>query len=277
MNSRIKYISVFLFLLAAGYSQAYAQLYPERKHVRKGNKDYEALEYGASEGDYRTAAMKNPGSFEAMFNLGDALCKQERFEEAENTFNGILENGQAYGLDEAKAAQVFHNLGNAQFGQRKLKEAAESYANSLVHNPSDMETKYNLAYVQKLLENQQGGGGGGNDDQNQDNDRNQDQNQDQNQGGDNKQDKNDGQGDQDQDKGDENQDKGDDKQDGQDKQDQNQNQPDKPDATPPQREGAMSVADAEKMLEAMQQEEDKTRDKVNEKQAVTTTKSGKNW
>ena len=268
MKSNLRHISVFLLLLAVGCSEAYAQMYPERKHIRKGNKDYEALDYGASEGDYRTAAMKNPGSFEAMYNLGDALYKQERFEEAENTFKGIIDNSQQYLLDEARAAKVFHNLGNAQFGQRKLKEAAESYASSLIYNPSDMETKYNLAYVQKLLENEQQGGGG-NDDQNND------QNQDQNQGGDGNndqnQDKNDQQGDQKEDQGDDQKDKG-----GEDKNDQ-QNQPDKPSVNPPKREGAMSVADAEKMLESMQQEEDKTRDKVNEKQAVTTTKSGKNW
>ena len=40
---------------------------------------------------------------------------------------------------------------------------------------------------------------------------------------------------------------------------------------------ADSEAEAERMLEAMQNEEDKTRDKVNKRKAATVGKSGKNW
>lgn len=254
----MKYIVLFIALAAAGCCEAYGQLYPERKHIRSGNKDYEKLDYGAAEGDYRAAAAKNPASFGASFNLGDALYKQERFEEAENTFSGLLENTL---MTQQQAAKAYHNLGNAQFAQQKLKEAEESYMRSLALNPDDLETKYNLAYVQKLLEEQQGGGDGdGQDDQNQDGNDNQDQ-----------QNNPDGQnGDNDPQEGDRDQD-----QDGkQDQQDQEQQE--KPEARE-QREGAISKEDAAKMLESMQQQEDKTRDKVNEKQATATTKSGKNW
>lgn len=257
MNNALKYIVVSVLLAAAGCCRLVAQMHPERRHVRAGYKDYETLEYGASEGDFRTAVTKNPLSYEAALNLGDALYRQERFEEAENTFGTLLGNPL---LTEKQAAEAFHNLGNAQFGQQKLQEAAESYMKSLMLNPDDLETKYNLAYVQKLLEDQQQDGGGGDNDPNQDQDN--DPDQDQSQGGDNDQDPN-----QDQDRNqDENRDQN---------QDQGQNeekpQPDQP------REGAMSKADAEKLLEALQQEEDKTREKVNEKQTATSTKSGKNW
>ena len=256
MNNALKYISLFLVVATAGYCEAYGQLYPERKHIRSGNKGYEKLDYGAAEGDYRTAVSKNPTSFESSFNLGDALYKQERFEEAENTFNDLLENTL---MNEQQAAKAYHNLGNAQFAQQKLKEAAESYMKSLALNPNDLETKFNLAYVQKLLEDQQGGGGGGDsqDDQNQDG--NNDQNNPEGRNGEN-----------DPQEGDRDEDK-----DGQ-KDEQNQGQQEKPDAKQ-QREGAISKEDAAKMLESMQQQEDKTRDKVNEKQAASTSKSGKNW
>lgn len=276
MNNPAKYITVVVLAALAFCAEAAAQMHPERKHIRAGYRDYEALDYGASEGDFRTAAMKNPASFEAMFNLGDALYKQERYEEAENTFKAILENPQEYMLDGDRAAKVQHNLGNVQFAQQKLKEAAESYENSLMSNPSDLETKFNLAYVQKLMEEQENGGGDNDDnqDQNQDQDQNQNQN-DQSDGNDNKdQDKQDG--DQEQDQSEKDDKSGDDEQEKGDQPDK-PDQSEKPEGQPQPREGAMSKADAEKMLEIMQQEEDKTRDKVNEKQAATTTKSGKNW
>lgn len=257
MNNALKYISLLVVVAAAGCCDAFGQLHPERKHIRSGNKDYEKLDYGASEGDYRTAVSKNPASFEASFNLGDALYKQERFEEAENTFNGLLEETLMTGQQAAKA---FHNLGNTQFAQQKLKEAEESYMRSLALNPDDLETKYNLAYVQKLLEDQQGGGGGQDDQNDQQGDNNQDNRNDP-----------DGQsGDSDPQEGDRDEDK-EDRQDG-----EGQDPQEKPEAQQ-QREGAISKEDAAKMLESMQQQEDKTRDKVNEKQAATTTKSGKNW
>ncbi len=147
--SSTKYIIGLLVFLVAGCWQAAGQRYPERRHIRSGNRDYEKLDYVAAEEKYRTAVSKNDASFEAAFNIGDALYKQEWFDEAENAFGKLLENKTLTGQQTAK---TLYNLGNAQFAGQKLKEAAESYMRSLIINPNDLEAKYNLAYVQKLLD-----------------------------------------------------------------------------------------------------------------------------
>jgi hypothetical protein len=262
MNSA-KYIIGLLMLLAAGCWQAAGQRYPERRHIRSGNRNYEKLDYVAAEGEYRTAVSENEASFEAAFNLGDAIYKQERFEDAENAFGRILENESLTGQQRAK---TLYNLGNARFAGQKLKEAAESYMRSLIINPDDLEAKYNLAYVQKLLEEQQGGGGDGSEQDQDNSDRNSQSGGQQESDSDKNESENQENNPQDSGNG----------QDGNQDDNRQQDQQQKPEAGE-QRAGAMNREDAEKMLEAMQQQEDKTRDKVEEKQTTAAARNGKNW
>ncbi len=254
-----------LLLALAAVAPLRAQKYPERSHVRSGNRHYHKQEYVESEVDYRRALEKNPASAEAAFNLGDALFKQERFADAGQLFSAIAQDSTR---SPEMTAQALYNRGNALLAEQKLQEALEAYKQSLRTNPSDMEAKYNLAYVKKLLEQQQNDQNNQNNDQNQNNQNDQDnRNGGQNGGGEN-----------------------DDRQNPErnaprnDPGSQGEN-PDKPDASdshgaqPPPRNaaGGISEAEAERMLEAMQNEEDKTRDKVNKRKAATVGKSGKNW
>lgn len=273
---------VFMFAMSVlTATDAAAQRYPERRDIRRGNTLYEQSQYGQSEADYRKGAAKTPSSFAAGFNLGNALYKQERWDEAAMEFDTISRSTQMSADD---AARLFFNKGNALFQQKKYQEALEAYKQSLRINPSDLEAKYNLAYTQKMLEkdqnqdnNQNQNDQNQNQDQNdQQNNQNQDQNKDQNQNKDQDQDKN---KDQDQNDQDKNQDQND--QDNKDQQNpDNKDQqapPDKPQPNQQPAEGKMSPDEAAQMLEAVQRQEDKTREKVNEKKAVVVGRSGKNW
>lgn len=256
-----------LLLALAAVAPLRAQKYPERSHVRSGNRHYHKQEYVESEVEYRRALEKNPASAEAAFNLGDALFREERFADAAQLFSAIAQDSTR---SAEMTAQALYNRGNALLAEQKLQEALEAYKQSLRINPSDMEAKYNLAYVKKLLEQQQN-------DQNNQNDRNnQDNNQDNDR--DNRDNRNGGQnGDGENDDKRQNPERNDPGNDGQ--------NPDKPDDSdsngaqqPPRNAaGGISEAEAERMLEAMQNEEDKTRDKVNKRKAATVGKSGKNW
>lgn len=249
-----------------------AQQFPERRHIRGGNRDYEAQDYQAAEQAYRTAAIKNQQSVEAEFNLADALYRQGRHEEAENALKNLTKREGAMTVQQA--AQAHYNLGNAQFAQQKLQEALESYKQSLRLNPDDVEAKFNYAYTKKLLEQNQN-----NNQQNQNQNQDQDQNQNQNNENNNQNDQNNP--DQNQNDSDQNQDN----QQNQDNPDQNdgqnndENQSDSPDnegQAPPQKSG-MSQQEAEQILNAIQGQEDKTREKMDAQKAVTVGRSGKNW
>lgn len=259
-----KLLYIILFLFAAAGVQA--QQLPERSLVRKGNRQYNKGNYEQSIGRYEQALQAAPGQFEAIYNLGNALYKAERFDRAEQT----MQQAAADSLRaDTERAEAFYNLGNAQFKQQKYQEALESYKQSLRLNPSDMEAKYNYAYTKRLLDqNKNGGGGGGNDQKDQDKDQNKDQNQN-------------GQGQQNPDqKGDQKDQKGDPKdQQGDQKQDPQDGKGDKGDKGDQQGQptpSGISPQEQQQMLDAIQAQEDKTQEKLKEKQGVVV-RGKKNW
>jgi len=258
---RLLYI-LFLFAVVG----AHAQKMPERRDVRRGNRLYDRSDYPGAIERYTQALAKAPECYEAAYDLGNALYKAELFDRAEQTMTRAAADTLRTDADRAEA---FYNLGNAQFRQQKYKEALESYRRSLLLNPDDMEAKYNFAYTKKLLEQQQqddnqGGGGGGDQEQ----DRNQDQkqeNDDRNENGrnessDNEEERNDEQR---QDDGSEGSGKEAERQDG---------EPNGEQALP----AGMSEQEIEQMLDAIQAQEDRTQDKLKEKQG-RVVRSRKNW
>lgn len=123
----------------------------ERKFIRKGNNEFTDEKYLESEIEYRKALDKEKSSFEGQFNLGDALFKQEKYDEALDQFQ-ILAGTEK---DPAKLAPVYHNIGNCHMASGKIKEAIDAYKQSLRNNPMDNDTRYNLIAAQKMLQQQQ--------------------------------------------------------------------------------------------------------------------------
>lgn len=152
---------------------------PDKAEVRRGNRAFGRGEFATAELEYRRALERDSTSVPALYNLGNARYRQEQFEQAEA---GLKEKIERFS-NPVQRADAFHNLGNMQLLQKKYTESIESYKDALRLRPNDMETKSNLAYAQKMLENQQDEQQGQDQDQEQDEDGqdNQDQDQDQNQ------------------------------------------------------------------------------------------------
>lgn len=56
---------------------------------------------------------------------------------------------------EEQKAEIYHNTGNAFMKEKQYQQAVEFYKNALRNNSKDEETRYNLALAKKLLKNQQ--------------------------------------------------------------------------------------------------------------------------
>ncbi len=276
----IKNIVLILSLVAMSLFSAdecLAQKYPERRTARQGNEQYESGDFSAAEIQYRKAIEQNNALYEATFNLGDALYRQQRHADAAKLFGNIAAD--SLRTEDQKAEALF-NMGNSYFGERKFEEAIEAYKSSLRLKPDDVECKFNLAYAQKMLQHQQQQQQQENQEQNQDQqEQNKDQNQDQNKDQQNDQDKQDQQDKQDK-QDDRDQQNKDQEGDG-DKEPQPQNNQPKeepqnsPKGNAPQ--PRMSQQEAEQLLQAVQGEEDKTRDKMDRQRGVAVGRSGKNW
>jgi tetratricopeptide (TPR) repeat protein len=141
-------------------------------------------------------------------------------------------------LDKETTAKVYHNLGNSLLESKQYEQSINAYKNALLNDPADKDTKYNLEYAKMMLKNQQ-----------------QQQNQ-------NQQDKKD-------------QDKKDQEKQNKDQQNKDQNENKN---QPPDQNKKISKEDAERMLEAMKNDEKKTMQKVKkEKARVVTVGIEKDW
>lgn len=148
---RILIISL-LSLLLAPCSVVQAQR--EAPDIRHGNRDYKKENYSEAEVDYRRGLEKNSKSYEAHYNLGDALFRQNKYPEATEEFTKAAQYIDPK-KDKSKAAATYHNLGNSYFAQQQYDKAIAAYQQSLRANPKDDDTRYNLVKAMQLLEQQQ--------------------------------------------------------------------------------------------------------------------------
>lgn len=249
---RVYNVIVITFCILCLSTESYSQKYKERGVIRDANEQYKAGEYVDSEVGYLRALEIAPESKEAKYNLSGAVYKQERFEDAVKGYQTMAQDST---LSSNDRAMMHYNLGNSLFQQKELEKALDAYKESMRLNPHDMEAKFNYAYTKKMMEDQEN-----------EEDQDDQDNEDDQEGEDNQdQDEQDGDGDQDE------QDQ-EDQQNPQDPQDQDdQEQQEQPS------EGQIDKQDAEQMLNAVQMEEDKTREKMDAQKVETVGRSGKNW
>lgn len=231
----------------------------DRKEVRKGNRDFRKENYKEAEIDYRKALVKDTASFAANYNLANTLYRTRDMGQAKK----YLDTLKAQAPMSLYAADYYYNSGNIAVGMKDWQAAVDSYMQSLLRNPGDLEAKENFIYALKMLQNQQQNGGGGRNDQNNDNkEQNQDNNKDNN------------------DNGQDQEDKDQQNQDGQNRQDnQDQNRKDQPDQQGQQEQPKISPQAAQQMLQAIQAKEKETQDKVNKEKAnaMKARQKEKNW
>ena len=134
-----------------------------RTLIRKGNSNYQNNNFEKAELNYRKALVVHPKSRTANFNLANTLYSQQKFQESIDYYEKCVDKSD----DKLSRARTYHNLGNAFFKANQVTEAIRAYENALKLNPSDMDTKYNLALAKKQQKNK-GGGGKNNQQQNQD-------------------------------------------------------------------------------------------------------------
>lgn len=244
MKKTIYLLAMLMIVCGAAQAQDY------RRAARKGNSLYKEKKYSDAETAYRRSLVQDSTFYKAQYNLGNSLYKQKKYDIAKKYYAKAAE---APDISEKEKSAALHNMGNCAMQEglekrgtpdaiKSYQEAVEAYKNSLKASDKNDNTKYNLAMAQQLLRQEQ------QQQQNQ-NQQNQDKNQQDKQQ--NKQDHN-----KDQNKDQQNKDQ-------QNKQDQDQKNKDK---QKQQQQGQdkqeqKKKADAERMLEALKNKEQKTLDK----------------
>lgn len=150
--------NILTILLLGICSLLFAQ--QESPEIRRGNKQYNDSNYTEAEVNYRRALDKNYQSFEAHYNLGDALFRQEKFPEALEQYakaEQLLKADDKTRKEQlnSRLAATYHNMGNAMYAQQQYDKAVAAYQQSLRRNPKDHDTRYNLVKAMQQLQQQQ--------------------------------------------------------------------------------------------------------------------------
>lgn len=143
--------------------------------LEQGNSAFRNGHYAEAEKHYLKLLQQQPNNAAAHYNLGCAYMEQQNTEAALQAFADAVRLSD----NEELKARAWHNIGVLHQGKAVadqaeraalLHKAADAYKESLRVNPSDDETRYNLALCQHQLRN---------DDNSQQQNQEQQQNQDQ--------------------------------------------------------------------------------------------------
>ena len=281
----MKKIVLFIFIISAAvFSQD--DLKEKEKALKastditfEANKELADNDFIDAEVTYRRAISKSNENTAAPYNVGNAYYTKESFSEAFGRFK------QAGELTSEKPVKhkAFHNMGNVFMKNKEYAKAVEAYKEALRNDPSDEETRYNLALAKELLKKDKNNKNKDDNKENQDQEEKKDKNQDQQDQGDNKdenkgdpkdeeKDSNEG------DKGD--QEKEENKKGDGDEKKEEKKQPEQGDQQQQKqpRPNQLSQQQIKNLLEAMQNEEKKVKEKMDaQKVKGVKTKNEKDW
>ncbi len=140
--------AVFVTLGVAGASELRGQA--GRGETREGNRLYEEGRYPEAHEKYLEALLEAPDSPIIRFNDGNALYQGENYESALESFRAAVESG-----DPQLAAAAWYNLGNTLYRQGALPESLEAFKQALRADPADIDAKHNLERVLEQMQQQQ--------------------------------------------------------------------------------------------------------------------------
>ncbi len=143
---------------------------------KTGNHLFSQGKYQEAEKAYLDAQLDAPGRPELLYNLGNSLVKQKKYDNAIQSLRQAVSKG-----DRGLQANGWYNLGNALFESGGYQDAAQAYIQALQINPADRDTKHNLELAWKKLQEQKQNSANNNQNQDKQNKSDSGQNQQQNQ------------------------------------------------------------------------------------------------
>ncbi len=308
-------ILCILAVLLVFVTTASAQNHPERRIVREGNEQFARMNYRSSLNLYEQALEHDSTRVEILYNRANAYYQtlMQHRQDSSLTWKTSNELFEAIAndelLDKKYRAEALRNIGESLFTQQNYEAALNAFRESLLLNPDDSESKYNYILTKRIVDQlrkqqqqqqqqqQQSGNGESSNEQNPDqqqsegegegnsSDEQQDdkqQNQDpkqnpkqQQDGGENEdEEKGDSEGnneEQEQNPEQQDENEGDDGSNGDKSDNSNEQQ------QTPTREDNVTTDEQERMLDLIQAQEDKTQEKLKDRQKAIVVSGKKNW
>ncbi len=234
---------LFAALLSIGWGN------PVNEESARGIEAYHGEEYDQALEHFLDAEEENPDLPVLRFNTAAALYQVGRFEDALAEYSSAAQ-------DQELAAPALYGAGNSLLALERPDEAIAAYKEALRIDPGDQDTKHNLELALQMQKQQQ---------------------EQQQQSGDEENEQEQGEDQQQQDSGEEEnqQEEQQEPQSGEDQEEQRPDEEQEPEPQPP--DGEMSQEDAERILEALADEEEEQRKKSLDKRKSRQKSNGKDW
>lgn len=273
-----KFIVVLLFLGIGCFTFAQEDVEEKAKSLDESttltwnaNKALSEEKFVEAEVDYRKAIAKSGENVAAPYNLGNAYYNEETYAEAFTRFKQAGEKA----TDKKSKHRAYHNMGNVFMKRKEYQKAVEGYKEALRNDPTDEETRYNLALAKEMLKKEQDEQKNDKKDDKKDKD---DKKEDEEKNKDKKEGDNE-EKDEDKDKGDKGDEEKEDNKEGEgDKKEEKNKKPEEGDQKEQPRPNQLSKQQVQNLLEAMQNEEKKVQQKIDaQKVKGVKVKNEKDW
>ena len=142
---------VTLLLLISALTLSFTPFEKESDESVKGRESYSKGEMDKASEQFSKAAERLKDNAEAYYDLGNAKLKAGDNEGALDAYKRSLETGKA---GKELKSRIFHNMGNAMTGLKKLSDAEKYYIRSLIEKP-EADTAENLEIVRRMIAQQE--------------------------------------------------------------------------------------------------------------------------
>jgi len=141
---KLKPVATVLALMIAFTASAQSN----KETIKQGNEAYGKKDYPAAATEYNKVVQKDPDNVVAQYNLGNALYKSEKKEEAINAYDKSISKL----TKPVEKSNAYYNKGVVLQNDNKIPECIEAYKNALKLDPNNEDARQNL---QKALKKQQ--------------------------------------------------------------------------------------------------------------------------
>jgi Ca-activated chloride channel family protein len=117
---------------------------------KEGNRLFAQGKYEDAEKAYLDAQVNSPGKPEVLYNLGNSLIKQGKYDQGIRALRQSISKG-----DTEIREDSWYNTGNALFSMGDFKNSADAFIQALRLAPGDKDAKHNLELALMKLKQQE--------------------------------------------------------------------------------------------------------------------------
>ncbi|MBO4761002.1 MAG: hypothetical protein J5520_04555 [Bacteroidales bacterium] len=146
----MKYLRYIVFVVMMVACSAVMSAQPDKKDVRRGNRQFRKGDYVNADLSYRMGLAKDSTSFAAAYNLANTAYMQGDYEGAGKLYSKI----EGVAIVEGHGFEHYFNMGDNAAATENWSAAVKAFRQAMILDPENLEAKENYIYAKKKLDEQ---------------------------------------------------------------------------------------------------------------------------